>query len=393
METGKIASVHAETLMFCRFKSMQTVDLKWNLKEGIQRALALKASFALYRMPDQTYPQAVVSFSPQFISPDLERIEKGFLIGSFDFDGQNALFLKSDWYFDGKSWDVGDWPTAAATHLTGLHLKSPQPIPMISYVDLVAKAVAVLKSDSMRKVVLSRCQTVALGEDFDVFKAFEAACLAYPTAFVSLASTPHYGTWLGATPETLLSVDEKGIFRTVALAGTQLKNGLEDLSQALWRQKEIEEQALVSRYIINCLKKVRVREYEDYGPKTIAAGQLLHLLTDFEVDTRAIAYPQLPSIMLRLLHPTSAVCGMPKTEALAFIKGYEGYDRQLYSGFLGPTGRQTNLYVNLRCAQIHSKTATLYAGAGITAYSQPEQELAETQNKMMTVGKVLVGHG
>jgi isochorismate synthase len=369
---------------------MQAIDLRWSVQEGLQVALSMGASVAAYRLPEQSQYQAVVSFEPEMISPDLERIKSGFLIADFDFDGHSALFLASDWFFDGKSWHFNantDFLTKSKP--SAFHLKPAQTPENTDFVDLVERAVSILKAGELRKIVLSRCQTLPLGLGFDAWVAFEAAVNAYPTAFVSLTSTALYGTWIGASPEVLMSRDPNGIFKTVALAGTQLRNGLQDLSQALWRQKEIEEQALVSRYIINCLKKVRVREYEDYGPKTIAAGHLLHLLTDFEVDTQAIAYPQLPTIMLKLLHPTSAVCGMPKNEALAFIKQNEGYDRKLYSGFLGPTGAQTFLFVNLRCAQLHPDSATLYAGAGITADSKAQQELLETQNKMATIGKIL----
>ena len=76
-------------------------------------------------------------------------------------------------------------------------------------------------------------------------------------------------------------------------------------------QKDIEEQALVERYVISCFKKIRLREYDEHGPKTMIAGNVLHLKTEFEVDMVATNFPQLGSVMLNLLHPTSAVCGMP----------------------------------------------------------------------------------
>ena len=181
----------------------------------------------------------------------------------------------------------------------------------------------------------------------------------------------------------------------MALAGTQSafdQNGeLIKTSEALWRQKEIEEQALVSRYIINCLKKIRVREFEEDGPKTMIAGNLMHLRTDFLIDTQEINFPQLATVMLELLHPTSAVCGMPKEPATQFIFENEGYDRTYYSGFLGPVNikNESHIFVNLRTMQIKNTTATLYAGCGITADSSPQKEWNETQMKCMTVANVL----
>jgi isochorismate synthase len=156
----------------------------------------------------------------------------------------------------------------------------------------------------------------------------------------------------------------------------------------VWTQKEIEEQALVSRYIINCFKAIRLREYEDEGPRTVRAGNLLHLRTDFLADMNKLGFPQLGTQMLDLLHPTSAVCGMPKEEAMKFILEEEKFDRSIFSGFLGPVNidSESFIYVNLRCARIFSQSAVLYAGAGITQDSEPEKERAETEMKMKTIG-------
>ncbi|MEJ0056113.1 MAG: chorismate-binding protein [Bacteroidota bacterium] len=86
----------------------------------------------------------------------------------------------------------------------------------------------------------------------------------------------------------------------------------------------------------------------------------------------ATNFPQLGSIMLKLLHPTSAVCGMPMEASLEFLKQNEGYDREFYSGYLGPVNidHETSLYVNLRCMKLFANEASLYAGAGVMADSR-----------------------
>ncbi|MEJ7664473.1 MAG: chorismate-binding protein [Hymenobacter sp.] len=139
----------------------------------------------------------------------------------------------------------------------------------------------------------------------------------------------------------------------------------------------------MARYIVNCFKQVRLREYQETGPRTVAAGQLLHLRTDFEVNLRNVpAATSLGTDMLRLLHPTSAVCGMPKAAALDFLRRHEGYDRAYYSGFLGPVNVAapgvSRLFVNLRCLQVRAEEAILYAGTGLTADSDPLREWQET---------------
>lgn len=192
---------------------------------------------------------------------------------------------------------------------------------------------------------------------------------------------------MGASPELLVSVEQSRIFRTVALAGTQPYREGTPLKQVAWTQKEIEEQALVERYIISCFKKIRLREYLEQGPKTVIAGNLIHLRSDFTVDLRETNFPQLGSVMLRLLHPTSAVCGMELGPAREFLRQNEGYDRAFYTGYLGPVNvaDNTDIYVNLRCMQLREGYALMYAGAGVTADSVPETEWEETEIKFNTL--------
>ena len=254
----------------------------------------------------------------------------------------------------------------------------------------VINGIEAIKSNQFQKVVPSRSKKVELPNNFDLVALFLNLCNKYPNAFVSLVSTPEAGTWIGATPEVLIEVKDS-TFKTVALAGTQQYDGSASLSTISWTQKEIEEQALVSRYIINCFKKIRLREFAEIGPKTIVAGNLLHLKTTFEVDMKSTNFLQLGSVMLDLLHPTSAVCGMPQKEANDFILKHEGNNRHYFSGFLGPVNMNgtTSLFVNLRCMQLLENVAIIYAGAGLTEDSDPEKELIETEMKMNTLLKVM----
>ncbi len=236
-----------------------------------------------------------------------------------------------------------------------------------------------------------RAKRVALSHEPDLVAIFNQLMKSYPGC-LCVDGLPAGGRHLGGRfPEILVSVDRGQVFRTMALAGTQpVQPGLLP-HQASWTQKEIEEQALVSRYIINCFKQIRLREFEEDGPKTVVAGNLMHLRTDFRAHSREVGFPQLGTIMLKLLHPTSAVCGMPKEPALAFIGAHEGYERTFYSGFLGPVNveGESHLYVNLRCTQWLDRAAIVYAGAGVTAHSVPEKEWRETELKCQTMLNVI----
>jgi len=247
---------------------------------------------------------------------------------------------------------------------------------------LVAKAVAEIKAGAFEKVVLSRSENVKL-KDFDAIAAFENLAGAYPAAFVYLWFHPETDIWMAATPETLLKANGTG-FSTMALAGTQAFHGESDVS---WPEKEMEEQRFVTDYIWNNLEPI-TSEIELSAPYTTRAGNLLHIRTDIKgrlSDASDI------SKVVSILHPTPAVCGLPKQEALNFIRENEGYDREFYAGFLGEIELRgkTDLYVNLRCMKVSGDSATLFMGCGITRDSVAEKEFMETVNKSLTVRKGL----
>ncbi len=378
----------------------------------VTTALAQGLAVAAWRLPGAAQLQVCISFDSNFstTSTTLETSPFGFFFCPFEVsETQPNLFIQADLYFNAGTGDLEAAPHAdeamVAAFYTSLeamqesittpnwhtsaNFKSDQQQTEEAFTAAVAKAVAAIQAEEMEKVVLSRNMLLPLSNKFDLLPAFEIILQTYPMAFVSLVSVPGAGTWLGASPEILVSIDQEQIFRTVALAGTQ--PATVPVSEAIWRQKEIEEQGMVERYILSCFKRLRLREYTEIGPRTIIAGNLMHLRTDFKVDLKEVDFPTLGTDMLQLLHPTSAICGLPKEPALNFILAHEGYNRSYYSGFLGPINSPdgTHLYVNLRCMQLLPDTAVLYAGAGITAESSPEKEWQETQHKMQTMRHVL----
>lgn len=384
---------------------------------------------ALWRLPNQRDKHLIVSFEEVLprVAADLDELPAGFLISPFDnlnTDTQSpdqTLFLRADLQAIFSAENQAD-VKAVSGEMTDRFwqawhsLPKPQPeqpsnsemLTVLSdagaealYVRNVAEAVEAMQRGEFRKVVLSRTKQVQFANAPNAVTLFDKLCQAYPTAFVSAVSIPEKGQiWISATPERLVSIDADGIFRTASLAGTQSAFEPDGTPkrppEAMWSQKEIEEQALVNRYIIECFKKIRLREYIEEGPKTIIAGNLMHLSTFFTVDTQAVRYPQLGTVMLRLLHPTAAVCGTPRDVAFRFINRHETHDRELYSGFLGPVnidttteGAASNLFVHIRCMKLEGRLATLYAGAGLTEDSVPEREWQETEMKCQTLLSVI----
>ena len=406
-----------------------------NTADFWETAQTLGLPAALWRLPNQRAKHLIVSFDETLprVSADLEELPAGFLVSPFDNLNTDTdtpartLFLRADiqaifpehdpvsvTMATGATADrfeeqLTEQPTRKMANPmanTGPRLL-PDPEAQAIYERNVAEAVEAMQRGEFRKVVLSRTKRLQFADAPNAVALFDKLCAKYPTAFVSAVSIPEKGQiWISATPERLVSVDANGIFQTMSLAGTQLAVEPDGTpkrpSEAMWSQKEIEEQALVSRYIIECFKKIRLREYIEEGPKTIIAGNLMHLGTRFTVDTQAVRYPQLGTVMLRLLHPTSAVCGTPRDLAFAFINRHEAHDRELYSGFLGPvnidsgpseqlTGSPaSHLFVHIRCMKLEGKKATLYAGAGLTEDSVPEREWQETEMKCQTLLKIMM---
>lgn len=365
--------------------------------------LALASGFAIaaWQMPGSTERRLLLCENPLpfKLGDTFEDLKTGFLVHPFS-RGNGGLYLNADKIFSFRDLQLQPpllpeetnahvWLKTATRGTKGAFYTSTQQTPEIpdiqhNFQKLTQQAINLIKQGEFEKVVLSRFKVVPMSHPQEPAAIFEKMCKAFPNAFVSLISLPDYGTWLGASPEVLVSVKNRTHFHTVALAGTKPYHAGMVVKDVAWTQKEIEEQALVSRYIINCFKKIRLREFEEHGPKTVEAGKLLHLKTDFSVDLKATNFPLLGSVMLNLLHPTSAVCGMPLEPALRFLKQNEGYDRSLYTGFLGPVNMEgnTDIFVNLRCLQWHNNHLTGYAGCGITVDSLPENEWKESEIKI-----------
>ncbi|MGY5846848.1 chorismate-binding protein [Salegentibacter sp. HM20] len=270
---------------------------------------------------------------------------------------------------------------------------------------LVEKAVQAIKNGEFKKVVLSRREEVET--QLGALEIFRDLLKKYKSAFVYLWFHPKTGLWMGATPESLLKV-ERNTFKTMALAGTQSYKGITEVS---WGAKEVEEQQIVTDYILENLKKVTSENIDTSETYTARAGSLLHLRTDIQgkID------PNNPDLkqLITALHPTPAVCGMPKEKAREFILKNENYDREFYTGFLGELNfknevkrslnrrnqenqaygsisKSTALFVNLRCMKLEGDEAVIFVGGGITYDSEPAAEFEETQNKAQTMKAVLV---
>ncbi|MFY0644267.1 MAG: chorismate-binding protein [Bacteroidia bacterium] len=235
----------------------------------------------------------------------------------------------------------------------------------------VILAKADIESGSMSKVVLARNQKEVTR--VNAAQSFAKACELYPSSFCYLVDLG-YEKWVGASPELLLSYKE-GQISTVALAGTK------SIDEA-FTLKEQEEQSMVEDFIELKLREIGLEDFEKSDKQETQFDQLKHLKTNYVAKCSADQALQ----ALKHLQPTSAVCGLPRDHSFAFISEMEAMNRGFYAGITGVlTKESATFYVNLRCARIESEEVEYFAGAGITADSEPKDEWQETQRKIDSI--------
>jgi isochorismate synthase len=306
--------------------------------------------------------------------------EEGFVFAPFD-DRQKAIVFLRD---ESDCIQIPEFSfledTAQKSSFTIKHYEAEK------HQQLVSKGIEAIQQGKFQKVVLSR-QEMAQLTNFDLIAVFSRMLELYSNAFVYVWYHPKVGLWMGATPERLVSL-EKNEFVTMALAGTQPYKGNEDPQ---WGEKEKMEHQFVVDYIVSQIQNptngIILKDFQVSETYTSRAGDLLHLKADIRGEIGAFNLKEL----LQTLHPTPAVCGLPKEEAKDFILRNEHYDRSFYTGFLGEMNvdEKTELFVNLRCAEFKDSQAIIYVGGGVTRDSHPKKEWEETLAKAKTIQRAL----
>lgn len=366
------------------------------LRSQLAQLIKQNKSFVLYRLPLQNNIHFIAQLEgePQKLSnlSDLNG-EKGFLISPFKVETKLPIVLiqpniEATGYknitHSLKEYTNENYIEDHSIETT-CNVTNDENEEFSLYEKVFANFITALQQGEFRKLVLSRPHRIIRPKDFSCFKAFLQAVEYYPRMMIYMCYTPQTGLWMGCTPEIILSGD-KNQWQTVALAGT-MPIKTDGTLPNNWDNKNIDEQEVVSEYIRKIVSTYAMQLKEN-GPYTAQAGNVVHLKTDFSFELRN---NKNIGNLLHDLHPTPAVCGFPKQAAFDFIDKNESHSRKYYSGIIGkldPDG-QTDLFVNLRCAEIDQDSITLYAGGGLMPTSSAEQEWQETQYKMQTLLKVI----
>ncbi len=326
---------------------------------------------AIYKLPGERTCHAIHA-EPEEIA-DLTGLEgrAGFVLAPFDPSGGCPILL-----YGGTpvAMPIGDGGEAGLPRDPG---GTDDPRARDSYAADFNTLHSMLTCGDLSKVVLARSRKLPYDLRSEAESIFFRACSSHPSDYVALAVTPRDGIWVTATPE-LLTLRRGGSMSTVALAGTMR---MEDGARLRWSAKNKEEQEVVARYVSSKLAAMAEGAVETEDRTVETASGLAHLQTTFAFTPR----PGVRTMdVIAALHPTPAVCGMPKEAALKAIKAFEHCDRGYYSGFSGPVSHDGDaaVYVTLRCAKIEEGGCTLYAGGGIMPESREQDEWDETEAKM-----------
>ncbi|HCJ67935.1 MAG TPA: isochorismate synthase, partial [Corynebacterium casei] len=261
----------------------------------------------------------------------------------------------------------------------------------------VAKAVRSIENGELEKIVLARTATIKTPSAIEPCVIVKDLAKHNPNSFV-YRSDISSGTLVGATPELVLR-SWAGTITSFPLAGSIPVGGADELAREKLKEtllsspKDRAEHGLVVHQVGETFKQYLDDAHIPSSPEIVETPVILHLGTRISGHLESELSSRVSTVMRLLydLHPTPAVCGWPTSVARRKIQELEDFDRGMYSGLIGWIDAQGNgeWALALRGGVINGESATLYAGAGIVAGSDPEHEHAETAAKFQTIARVI----
>lgn len=342
---------------------------------AINKAISCNATFYAYRMPNESC--AVFSASREERNANGD----GFAIVPFIDGNANAPKVVIPQGIDAKTFLNANASLYSCPSAQRMSAQSTTTF--AEYRTEFEACMHLLSAGKLSKIVLSRITECSF-EGIDWGRFFINMSETYPTAFVFIFNSPITGFWAGASPETLARYHDCEL-QTMALAGTKIASDQSD-----WGQKEIVEQRLVADFIESVFASSGAT-FKKSPLYSQPAGKVKHLCNNYSAR---IEEPSVAERILKHLHPTPALCGIPQDTAKEAISKIERHDRLYYGGYVGPyspTG--FDYFVNLRSLQFDDKSQILYTGGGLTTDSILDSEWRETEIKTDTMMSILSKSG
>jgi len=256
----------------------------------------------------------------------------------------------------------------------------------------VADAVRRITAGALDKVVLARDLQARTEHPVDPRRLLGRLAERYPGCW-----TFSVDGLVGATPEMLVR-REKGLVTSRVLAGTIRRSGndahdLELAARLARSSKDLEEHEYAVRSVAEALAPHCTSTNVPEAPFVLHLANVMHLATDV---TAVLADDTSSLGLAAALHPSAAVCGTPTSAAAALIEQIEGMDRDRYAGPVGWMDAEGDgeWGIALRCARLDPEDdhrLRLFAGCGIVAGSDPQDELAESVAKLVPMREALSG--
>ena len=258
--------------------------------------------------------------------------------------------------------------------------------------DQVSFAVDSIKQNKLEKVVLARDQVAASTVAINTRGLLQRLEIEYPSTWLFLVDG-----LIGATPELLVRLS-KSLVTSRVLAGTIRKTGNENRDLALAASlakssKDLEEHEYAVRSVADALAPFCSSTNVPESPFVLHLSNVMHLATDVTGVLNDSAKQADIFTLIQQLHPSAAVCGTPTSAAKKFIIDFEKMNRERYAGPVGwiDANGDGEIAIALRCGQLSqdNKSIRIFAGCGVVAGSDPANELAESQAKLMPMRTAL----
>lgn len=257
-------------------------------------------------------------------------------------------------------------------------------IPPSEWCGIVATARDRIQAGDLRKVVLARDVVITADRPLSVPTIIERLRAAYPASILFAVDG-----LVGASPELLVS-RTGDVVRAHPMAGTVPRSGdptadARLAAKLLASAKDREEHQITIDMVLDTLLPFCSYVDAEAEPSVVTMANVQHLASLCE--GRLSSPPASVLELVAALHPTPAVCGSPREDAMALIGEIERLDRGRYAGPVGWVDANGNgaFAVGIRCAEVDGATARLFAGVGVVADSDPDAELAETRAKLQAV--------
>ena len=252
------------------------------------------------------------------------------------------------------------------------------------YTSALQRGLELVNGGELHKLVLAVRHSVSLTSPLDPLLLLKRLRHQQAGSCRFLWQRNRQDSFFGASPERLLSL-RNGQLRCDALAGTAGRN--DHATSLLNSDKDRREHELVVQAITEHLSAQGLKPRRPRSPQLARHGQLIHLHTP--ITTAAPG--QSPLALAGVLHPTPAVAGLPRREAMSWLRSLEPFDRDGYAAPIGwiDSAGDAELRVAIRCGHARGAQLDLTAGAGLVRGSVAERELQEVGLKLTVLADQL----